>query len=122
MCEGVDSFQEILKQVHVEYIASCNELVLYQHTFGGELALLHDQFGCGPRLTKVPLCTARGGGLLNYILSQIKNVAPLLSRQEISSLIHESMSPTFDSLQTLQQKVTNFENFLVDKLSFLSMV
>ena len=55
LCKRVVSLQAASETLRVDSVASRQQLILHQQTFGGELTLLQDRLGCDPGLTDVSL-------------------------------------------------------------------
>ena len=109
----------------VDYIASRQQLILYQQTFGGELTLLQDRLVCDPGLTDVPLRSSWEGisFLHSLVLESLQpNVVSPLLQQQITTLFQQLLSPTLVTLQAVKQQVVTLERVLLHQLPPLSQL
>ena len=123
LCKRVASLQAASETLRVDYIASRQQLILYQQTFRGELTLLQDRLGCDPGLTDVPLRSSWEGisFLHSLVLESLQpNVVSPLLQQQITTLFQQLLSPTLVSLQAVQQQVVALERVLLHQLPPLS--
>ena len=125
LCKRVASLQAASETLRVDSVTSRQQLILHQQTFGGELTLLQDRFGCDPGLTEVPLRSSWKG--ISFLHSLVMNslqpnvFSPLL-QQQIIKLLQQSLSPTLATIQALQQQVVALEQVLLRLLPSLSQL